>query len=127
MFVPVDLFTQIIADMKTVGRSRQPQKPWLGVHTQESHGRLFVVRILTDGPADRAKLQVGDLILKVNKKPISGQADFYRKIWELGDAGVKVPLSILRGTEIQEFTVLSADRYQYLKPRAEAKEKKEEI
>ena len=127
MFVPVDLFTSIAADMKTVGRSRQPQRPWLGVHTQEAHGRLFVIRIMPGGPADLAKLQVGDLILKVNNQPVRGQADFYRKIWALGEAGVKVPISILRGTEIQEFSVLSADRYQYLKPSGESEVKKEKI
>lgn len=127
MFVPVDLFTPIIADMKTAGKSRLPQKPWLGVHTQEAHGRLFVIRIMPGGPAEQAKLQIGDLILKVNNQPVRGQADFYRKIWALGEAGVKVPLSILRGTEIQEFTLLSADRYQFLKPHAASKGEKDEI
>jgi S1-C subfamily serine protease len=127
MFVPVDLFKPIVADLKTLGRSRQPQKPWLGVHTQEAHGRLFVIRTMPGGPAEQARLQVGDLILKVNQQPIKGQADFYRQIWGLGEAGVKVPLSILRGTEIQEVTVVSGDRYQFLKPRAESSVKKKEI
>ena len=115
MFVPIDLLKPILTDLISTGRSRKPQRPWLGMHTDESHGRVFVIRLHPGGPAQKAKLQVGDLILKVNKQAVEGQADFFRKIWALGTAGVDVPVSILRGTEIQEVTVRSDDRYKYLK------------
>lgn len=115
MFVPIDLLKPILDDLKTTGRSRLPQRPWLGMHTDESHGRVFVIRIHPGGPAQKANLQVGDLILKVNDQPVEGQADFFRKVWALGTSGVKVPISILRGTKIQDITLHSADRYQYLR------------
>ncbi|MGD9262462.1 MAG: S1C family serine protease [Desulfobacterales bacterium] len=127
MFVPIDLLKPILSDLKTIGRSRLSQKPWLGVHTEESHGRVFVIRILQGGPAERAKLQIGDLILKVNGKAVNGQADFYRKVWALGAAGVKVPMSILRGTEIQDLDLQSTDRYQFLKPPARKTIKRENL
>ena len=66
------------------------------------------------GPGEKSNLQAGDIILKVNQQPITGQADFYRKVWALGNAGVKVPISILRETEIKEITLYSIDRYQLL-------------
>jgi S1-C subfamily serine protease len=115
MFVPIDLLKPILADLIATGRSRQPQRPWLGMHTDESHGRVFVIRTHPGGPAQKANLQVGDLILKVNDQPVEGQADFFRKVWALGTSGIKVPISILRGTKIQDITLHSADRYQYLK------------
>lgn len=115
MFVPIDLLKPILADLIASGRSRQPQRPWLGLHTDESHGRVFVIRIHPGGPAQKANLQAGDLILKVNDQPVEDQADFYRKVWALGTAGVKVPISILRGATIQDVTIDSADRYQHLK------------
>jgi len=34
MFVPIDLVKPILNDLKTAGRSRRPQKPWLGVFTE---------------------------------------------------------------------------------------------
>ena len=71
------------------------------------------------------KIGVGDLILKVNRQPVSGQADFYRKVWALGNAGVKVPISILRQAEIKEITLNSIDRYQILTPKAGGEEKRE--
>jgi S1-C subfamily serine protease len=127
MFVPIDLLKPILNDLKTAGRSRRPQKPWLGVFTEESHGRVFITRLSAGGPGEKSKLQTGDIILKVNQQPITGQADFYRKVWALGNAGVKVPLSILRETEIKDITLNSIDRYQLLKPEAEGKGKQEKM
>ena len=127
MFVPIDLLKPILNDLKSTGRSRQPQKPWLGVHTAEAHGRVFLTRILAGGPGERSNLQVGDLILKVGNQPVSGLADFYRKVWALGDAGAKVHLSILRGTEIQAVTVQSTDRYEFLRPHPESEVKRKEM
>jgi S1-C subfamily serine protease len=119
MFVPIDLLKPILNDLKTGGKSRQPQKPWLGVHTEESHGRVFVTRLMPGGPGEKSNLQAGDIILKVNQHPITGQADFYRKVWALGKAGVRVPVSILRATEIKEISLNSIDRYQFLTTEAE--------
>jgi S1-C subfamily serine protease len=121
MFVPIDLLKPILNDLKTAGRSRRPQKPWLGVITEESHGRVFITRLTPGGPGEKSNLQADDLILKVNQQPVTGQADFYRKVWELGNAGVKVPISILRETEIKEITLNSIDRYQLLTTAAEGK------
>ena len=52
--------------------------------------------------------------VSLNGKEILGLADFYRKLWTLGKAGVEVPLGILRGMQIRDFKVLSGDRYQFL-------------
>jgi len=115
IFVPIDLLNPILSDLVTRGRSRQAPRPWLGLNVEEAHGRVFVVRVTSEGPAERAGLQLGDLILTVNGKAVNGLADFYRKVWALGDAGIDVSLSILRGTQIRDITVHSADRYQFLR------------
>lgn len=118
MFVPIDLLKPILPDLIATGRSREPSKPWLGLSAEEAHGRVFVLRVRSEGPAAEAGLQPNDIILAVDKKAVKGLADFYRKVWALGTAGVDVPLSVLRGTQIRDLTVHSADRYQYyrLKP-----------
>ncbi len=122
MFVPIDLVKPILNDLKTSGRSRQPQKPWLGVFTEEAHGKLFITRVTSGGPGEKSSLQAGDIILKVNQQPIEGQADFYRKVWAIGDAGVEVPISILRETEIKEIRINSIDRYQLLTSKAQGQD-----
>ena len=127
MFVPIDLVKPIIDDLKSTGRSRHPQKPWLGVFTEESHGRVFIIRLTAGGPGEKSALKAGDIILKVNQQPVTGQADFYRKVWALGSAGVRVPISILRETEIMDVTLDSIDRYQLFKPEAQAEVKQEKM
>jgi len=114
IFVPIDLLHPILSDLKTAGRSRKPPRPWLGINAEEAHGRIFITKITSGGPAEGAGLQPEDLILSVKGKTVNGLADFYRKIWEVGNAGVDVPLSLLRGIQIREITIRSADRHQFL-------------
>jgi len=113
LFVPIDILGPILNDLMTTGRSRKPSRPWLGINAEEAHGRIFITRVTGEGPAERAGLQIDDLILAVQGKPIEGLADFYRKIWAIGNAGVDVPISVLRGTKIQEIIVRSGDRYEF--------------
>jgi S1-C subfamily serine protease len=122
MFVPIDYLKPILSDLISQGRSPEPRKPWLGFHAEETRGRVFVIRVSRDAPAEKAGLEVGDIVLTVDKEPIKGLSDFYRKVWALGRAGIKVPLSVLRGTEIRNITIHSGDRYKYfrLRPRRKA-------
>jgi S1-C subfamily serine protease len=115
MFVPIDLLNPILSDLMTRGRSHEAPRPWLGLNAEETHGRVFITRVTSEGPAERAGLQPEDLILTVNGKIVNGLADFYRKVWALGNAGVDVSLSILRGAQVRDITVHSADRYQSLR------------
>jgi len=115
MFIPIDRLKPILGDLLAAGRSSDPQKPWLGIQAEETHGRVSVIRVSSGGPAEQAGVQPGDLILAVNDKAISGLADFYRKVRALGAAGVDVHLSIRRGAQVKEITVHSADRYEFLR------------
>ncbi len=124
MFVPIDLLKPILNDLIKTGRSSRPARPWLGINLEESHGRVFVTQTTAGGPAESAGLQPDDLILMVNKKEVKGLSDFYRKVWALGEAGVDVPLSILRGAKIEETVVRSSDRRKYLNIDPTAKGKK---
>ena len=56
----------------------------------------------------------GDIILTVNSEPVSTLADCYRRIWAIGNAGVEVPLEVLKRVRVQSLKVRSADRHQYL-------------
>jgi S1-C subfamily serine protease len=114
MFVPIDLLKPILADLKSTGRSRQPSRPWLGLYAEEARGRVFAVRTTSEGPAERAGIQPGDIILTVKGSEVKGLSDFYRKVWALGAAGVDVPLGVLQGIRIRDITVRSADRSQFL-------------
>ena len=115
MFVPIDALKPILAELLEKGRAAAAPRPWLGVYAEEAHGRVFVTRVAPEGPAAAAGLEAKDLILAVKGEPVANTADFYRKIWALGQAGVQVPLTVLRGTARADLTITSADRYDYLK------------
>ncbi|HYH40102.1 MAG TPA: S1C family serine protease, partial [Azospirillum sp.] len=57
----------------------------------------------------------GDQIVGVGGQRFSNLADFYRKLWALGPAGVAVPLEVMRGAQVQPVTVTSADRLRHLR------------
>ncbi len=127
MFVPIDVLKPILSDLKLSGRSRLPPRPWLGVRTQELHGHLFVERVASGSPSEKAGIKTGDIILGVNNQDVNGMADFYRKVWALGKAGVDVPLRVLQGIQIREVVVHSIDRKRYWQPVQKEKQSSVEL
>jgi S1-C subfamily serine protease len=115
MFVPIDHLKPIMADLLSRGRRADPGRPWLGVTLAEHEGRVFVRRVSPDGPAAAAGIAPSDLILGIDGVPVNGLADFYRKLWGRGEAGIEVPLNVLHGMEVTPVLVKSADRYRYLR------------
>ncbi|MDH5222035.1 MAG: S1C family serine protease [Betaproteobacteria bacterium] len=115
LFVPVDLLKPMLDDLIQRGRSAGPIRPWLGLNTDELRGRLFVSRVSPEGPADRAGLRSGDLVLAVGEDEVDSLADFYRKVWARGAAGTEIPLRVLQGSQVKELRVRSIDRLEYLR------------
>jgi S1-C subfamily serine protease len=60
-------------------------------------------------------VRTGDIVVGVAGKEIRSLATFFRQVWALGDAGVDVPLNIMRGGRTIEVQVESADRRGFLK------------
>ena len=113
--VPIDLLPPILGDLIAKGRTSAAPRPWLGLNAEEGHDRVFVLRVTSGGPAEKAGLQSGDMVLTVKGEEVKGLADFYRKVWALGNAGVEVPLGIMRGIKIRDITVKSVDRNRLLR------------
>ena len=116
MFVPIDALKPILDDMVKTGRRKGSPRPWLGLSADEVSGRLIVARVSPDGPAARAGIKSGDLVLAVAGEEVSTLADFYRKVWGRGAAGAQVPLTVLQGARVSEVTVRSIDRVEYFRP-----------
>lgn len=117
MFVPVDILKPILADLIGKGRRAGPALPWIGIATEEAQGRLFVVRVSQDGPAEKAGLRRGDIVMAVGADAVATQAEFYRRLWAAGPAGSEVKLRVLQGTNLREVGVRSIDRLDYFRER----------
>jgi len=115
MIVPIDLLLPILDDLRVHGHARRRPRPWLGVYLDEGEGGLTVMGVVEGGPAERAGVEPGDRIYEIAGLPVAETADFYRILWSLGEAGVKVPLSILRKHERLRVEVVSADRRRFLR------------
>jgi S1-C subfamily serine protease len=115
MIVPIDLLTPILDDLLTAGRANRPPRPWLGLYATEIEDRVVVMGLARNGPAERAGLRQGDIVLGVGGEDVSDLAGLFRGIWSLGDAGVDVPLVLHREGDTFEVSVTSGDRNRFLK------------
>src|SRR5436309_1722549 len=77
--------------------------------------KIVVARVSTSGPARRANLRTGDIVLAVAGNEVSDLAGFFRTVWSLGKAGVEVPLMVYRDGRTIEVRVTSGDRNRFLK------------
>lgn len=115
MVVPIDLLKPILNDLRRFGRVDRPARPWLGFYSTEIEDKVVIVGLAPKGPAARAELKTGDVILAVNGETVSTLAELYRKVWSLGAAGVEVPLTLYREGVTFEVAVNSSDRAKFLK------------
>ena len=115
MIVPIDPLEPILGDMLAMGRANRPARPWLGMYTTEAGGQLVVGGLADGGPAERAGVRSGDLVLEVAGERASTLADLFRKVWRLGPAGTDIPLTLAREGALVRVRVRSADRNDFLK------------
>ena len=115
MFVPIDRLLPVLGDLISDGRVAGPGRPWLGVNTDELRGRLFVSRVTPGGPAEKAGLKRGDVVVGVNGEPPKNLADFYRKVWAQGAAGATVAIDVLQDSQVRRVEIKSINRLDHLK------------
>ncbi|EIM28122.1 S1C family serine protease [Microvirga lotononidis] len=116
MSVPIDLLKPILDDLLTLGRTKSKPRPWLGFYVAEAEDdQITVIGLAGDAPAQRAGLRAGDQIHAVAGQTVTSLAEFYRAVWDLGAAGVDVPLTLEREGDMFDVTIRSADRGRFMK------------
>ncbi|MBM3487508.1 MAG: serine protease [Alphaproteobacteria bacterium] len=114
MFVPADLLPPIQDELLRRGRAADT-RPYLAMYSTEAYGRVVVTSLSAKGPAERAGIKPGDVIVTVNGTTVEGLGDLYRKLWKAGPAGSTVSLGVVRDGKLREIAVQSRDRYDFLK------------
>ncbi|MBL8834258.1 MAG: serine protease [Rhodospirillales bacterium] len=118
VFVPIDALAPILADLIDDGKSSGPVRPWLGMTVEAVQGRLFVVRVTPDGPAEKAGIRRGDMIAAVKGTRPDTLDELFRALWAQGPAGATLEFDLLRDGEVKKMAVPSADRRAHLKLRS---------
>lgn len=115
--IPIDMAMKVKDDLLKHGSVK---RGWLGVRIQdvsEDHARSFdlpkaegvlVASVEKDGPAERAGLQIGDIILKFNGKEINSSADLVRAV-TASSPGARVQLDLWREGKGKEIAVVLGD------------------
>lgn len=111
--IPSEVAKKVVAQIRQYGR---PKRGWLGVHIQpvtediaEGLGLKELVGALVgsvnkDGPAAKAKIQAGDVILKVGDKDIKEPRNLPQIVADIPD-GIKVPVTVWRKGKIVSIPV----------------------
>ncbi|HSW08285.1 S1C family serine protease [Aquabacterium sp.] len=115
MFVPVDLLSPILDELRRVGSSASSRRAWLGVNCVEQNGDVRVVRVNDDSPADVAGLKAGDQILRVDGTEVHALEALWTTLWSGGAPEREVVLDIRRDGTSQTVKVFSVDRMKTLK------------
>ncbi|RZS51963.1 S1C family serine protease [Sphaerotilus mobilis] len=115
LFVPINLFKPIVDELRQRGRSQASERAWLGLSCAESDGRLTVLRVSRDSPAERAGVRQGDRILRIDGAGVDDLPGFYRHIWQGGQAERDVQIEVNRSGEVVRLMLHTVDRQMTLK------------
>lgn len=110
MFVPVDLLKPILEELQRTGTSSRSRRPWLGLTSAEQGGRVQVVRVAKDSPAEAGGLRAGDVVLAVDGENVATLEAFYKRLWNRGSPDAEVRLTVLQGADQRQVTLKALDR-----------------
>jgi serine protease Do len=104
--IPIDRAKVVVDEILNYGRVRDV---WLGMDVKDSGGgrafdapssRVMVVRSYVGGPADRAGVKPGDLVVAMDGRPIHSVADWNTSLGSV-HVGGRVPVKVSRnGTDV---------------------------
>ncbi|MBI4605950.1 MAG: PDZ domain-containing protein, partial [Planctomycetes bacterium] len=83
--------------------------PWLGILGASREGKTELTEVIPEGPAAKAGLAPGDIVLEIDGKPV-GELDEIAEQVRGRQAGDKVTLRVARGSEAREVVVELEER-----------------
>jgi S1-C subfamily serine protease len=114
--IPVEYFTRHRAELVQFGHvASRRRRAWIGVFPHAVDERLIVAGLVPDGPGERAGLQEGDVILRVDDEEVSSRRALYAALWRHGP-GEHVKLEVMREDGVQRLEVLTQDRSAFYAP-----------
>jgi S1-C subfamily serine protease len=85
---------------------------WIGFYTQAHDETVTVTGVVAGGPAEKAGLERGDVILSVDGEAVTSLRELYHALWRKSP-GVIVGMQILREESIHVIEIVAGDRYEF--------------
>lgn len=108
--IPIDLFQMRREGLEQGGV--HSERAWIGFYPQGYDGGVVVTGVVPQGPADRAGLSRGDLILSVDGVTVSNLRELYVALWRK-TPGDTLDLQVLRESSIHVVEVTAGDRQEF--------------
>ncbi len=112
--IPIDLFLARREAMESEDPAPGARRAWVGFYPQGHEGGVAISGVVPGGPAEKAGLQRGDLVLSVDGQPVSSLRELYCALWRKGP-GEPLGMQILRDAAINVVEVVAGDRYEFYK------------
>jgi S1-C subfamily serine protease len=106
--IPVELYRRRQEDLERDQPAGEP-RAWTGIYPQDTDGSVVLTGVVPDGPADRAGLSRGDLVLSVDGVTVGSLAELYRVLWRRAPGDV-LSFRILRDGALLVVEVAAGDR-----------------
>jgi len=108
--IPIDLFLDRRAEMESGERpKKRPVRAWIGFYPQGFDGGVAVTGVVSGGPAEKAGLCRGDLLLSVDGQTVGSLRDLYTALWRKRPGDI-LGFQVLRDSAILVVEVTAADR-----------------
>lgn len=111
--IPVGLYLARREAMEAEAGPRSG-RAWVGFFPQAFDGGVIITGVVEGGPADRAGIARGDLVLSLDGQAVSSLRELYAALWRKGP-GETVGLQILRDSAIRVVEIASGDRDDFYK------------
>jgi S1-C subfamily serine protease len=104
--IPLDLY------LDETWAEVQQRRAWLGLFPHVLEGSVTLTGVVPNGPAERAGLGRGDVIVSVDGVAVTSLRELYTQIWRKRPGEV-VRMQVLRDGAIRPLEVVAADRYEF--------------
>src|SRR4029079_10153142 len=106
--IPIELYLRRRQEMDS-GRLVPAAYAWAGIYPQHQDGGVALTGVVPGGPAEKAGLQRGDVIVSVDGQPVSTLRELYDAIRRKGP-GQSLSFQVLRDSAIRVMEVTGGDR-----------------
>jgi S1-C subfamily serine protease len=111
--IPAPLFARRRAFLESgAPMPAEERRAWIGFYTQAHDETVTVTGLVSDGPAEKAGLERGDVVLSVDGDAVTTLRELYDALWRKGPGEV-VGMQILRDESIHVIEIVAGDRYEF--------------